>query len=84
MPDPPIETFLTSCSLNGFCQKGFHILMKTCIFDDVFHRKLPALVIFVPVMIRPSGTGMFLSKLGQASEVAEAPEVNEVKKISNG
>jgi hypothetical protein len=64
MPDPPIETFLTSCGLNGLRQKGCHILVKNWIFDDPFHKKLPALVILVPVMIRPSGSGSFFMKLG--------------------
>ena len=63
MPDPPFETFLTSCGLNGLCQKGCHILVKNWIFGDPFHKKLPAMVILVPVMIRPSESGGFLRKL---------------------
>jgi hypothetical protein len=38
--------------------------VKNWIFDDPFHKKLPVLVILVPVMIRPSGSGSFLGKLG--------------------
>jgi hypothetical protein len=64
MPDALFETFLTSQGLNGLRQKGCHILVKNWIFDDPFHKKLPVLVILVPVMIRPSGSGSFLGKLG--------------------
>ena len=64
MPDPSIETFLTSCGLNGLRQKGCHILVKNRIFDDTFHNKLLVLVILVLVMIRTSGSGSFLGKLG--------------------
>jgi hypothetical protein len=64
MPDPPFETFLTSCGLNSLRQKGCHILVKNWIFDDPFHKKLPVMVILVPMMIRPSGSGSFLRKLG--------------------
>ena len=53
MPDPPFEIFLTMRGLNGLRQKGCHILVKNWIFDDPFHKKLPVLVILVPVMIRP-------------------------------
>jgi hypothetical protein len=38
--------------------------VKNWIFDDPFHKKLTVLVILVPVMIRPSGLGSFLGKLG--------------------
>jgi hypothetical protein len=64
MPDPTFETFLTSCGLNGFRQKGCHILEKNIIFDDPFNKKIPVMVVLVPVMIRPSGSGSFLRKLG--------------------
>jgi hypothetical protein len=64
MPEPPFETFLTSHSLNDLRQKGCHIFVKNWIFDDPFHKKLPVLVILVPVMIRPSGSGSYLRKLG--------------------
>jgi hypothetical protein len=64
MLDPPFETLMTSHSLNGLRQKGRHILVKNWIFDDPFHKKLPVLVILVPVMIRPSGSGSFWGKLG--------------------
>ena len=64
MPDPLFQTFLTSRGLNGLRQKGCHILVKNWIFDDPFHKKLPVLVILVPVMIRPSGSESFLWKLG--------------------
>jgi hypothetical protein len=64
MPDQLFETFLTSRDLNSLLQKGCHILVKNWIFDDPFHKKLPVLVILVPVMIKPSGSGSFLEKLG--------------------
>ena len=82
MPDQLFETFLTSRALNSLCQKGCHILVKNWIFDDPFHKKLPVLIILVPVMIKSSGSGSFLGKLGQASEVAEAAEINEAGKVS--
>jgi hypothetical protein len=64
MTDPPFETFLTSCGLKALHQKGCHILVKNWIFDDPFHKKLPVLVILVPMMIKPSGSGSFWRKLG--------------------
>ena len=64
MPDPLFETFLTSCGRNSLRQKGYHILGKNWIFDDPFHKKLPVLVILVPVMIRPSVSGSFLGEIG--------------------
>jgi hypothetical protein len=64
MPDPLFETFLTSPGLNGLCQKGCHILVKNWIFNDPFHKKVPVLVILVPVMIKSSGSESFLEKLG--------------------
>jgi hypothetical protein len=64
MPDPPFETFLTSCGINDLRQKKCHILVKNGIFDDPLHKKLPVMLILVPVMIRPSGSGSFLRKLG--------------------
>jgi hypothetical protein len=64
MPDPPFETFLTLRGLNSLRQKGYQLLVKNCIFDDPFNKKGPVLVILVPVMIRPSGSGGFLRKLG--------------------
>ena len=68
MLDPLFETILTSSGLNSLRQKGCHILVKNWIFDDPFLKKLPVLVILVPVMIRPSGSGSsFLSKLGLQS-----------------
>ena len=86
MPDPPFKTFLTSRSLNSLRQKGCHILVKNWIFDDPFHKKLPILVIMVPVMIRPSGSGFFGGNWAleavEASEVAEAAEVNEAGEVS--
>ena len=51
MLDPLFETILTSQGLNGLCQKGCHILVKNWLFDDPLHKKLPLLVILVPVMI---------------------------------
>jgi hypothetical protein len=38
--------------------------VKTWIFGDPFHKKLPVLVILVPVMIKSSESGSFLEKLG--------------------
>ena len=64
MPDPPFETFLTSCSLSGLHQKGCHLLVKNWIFDNPFHKKLPVLVILVPAMIKTSGFGRLFGKLG--------------------
>ena len=51
--------------------------VKNWIFDDPFHIKGPVLVILVPGMIRPSGSGSV-----EASEVAEAAEVNEAGEVS--
>ena len=64
MPDPLFEIFLTSQGLNGLCLKGCHILVKNWIFDDPFHKKVPVLVNLVPLMIKSSGSGTFLGKLG--------------------
>jgi hypothetical protein len=63
MPDPPFETFLTSRGRNGLHQKGCHILVKNWIFDDPFHKKLPVMVILVPVMTKPLRPGSLLRKL---------------------
>ena len=88
MPHPPFETFLTSCSLTGLCQKGCHILVKNWIFDDPFHKKWPVLVILVPVMIRPLGSEFFWGnwhlEAVEAAEVAEAAEINEAGEVSKG
>ena len=46
MPDPPLETFLTSHDLNGLRQKGCPVLVKNWIFDDSFHKKLPVMFFF--------------------------------------
>jgi hypothetical protein len=79
MPDPLFETFLNSWGLNGLRQKGCHILVKKRIFDDPFHKKLPVLVILVPVMIRLSGSGIFWGNWAlEAVEVSEVPETAEV------
>ena len=64
MPDPSIETFLTSCGLNSLCQIECHILVKNWIFGDPFHKKWPVLVILVPVMIRPSGSEFYFEEIG--------------------
>ena len=87
MPDPPFETFLTSCGLSSLRQKGCHILVKNWIFDDPLHKKLPGLVILVPVMVRPSESGSFFGgnwalEAVEASEVTEAAEVNEAREVS--
>ena len=58
-----LKLFWPHANLNSLHQKGCHILVKNWIFDDPFHKKLPVLVILVPVMIRPSGSGGFLRKL---------------------
>ena len=88
MPDPLFEIFLTSCGLNGLHQKGCHILVKNWIFDDPFHK----LVILVPVMIRPSGSGSLLGKFGfrgylgqwgcRGNEFNETGEVSKTWKIT--
>jgi hypothetical protein len=57
MFDPLFETFLTSRGLKGLRQRGCHKSVKNWIFDDPFHKKLPVLVILVPVMIRQSKSG---------------------------
>ena len=67
-------------------QKGYHLLVKNWIFDDLFHKKLSLLVILVPVIIRPWGLGSFLRNWAleavEASEVAEAAKVNEAGEVS--
>ena len=63
MPGPLFDTILTSQGLNSLSRKGWHILVKNWIFDDPFHKNLLVLVILVPMMIRPSGSGSFLGKL---------------------
>ena len=79
MPDPSFETFLTSCGLNGLCQKRCHVLVINWIFGDPFHKELPVMVILVSVMIR-SGSEFFLGnwhlEAVEAGEVAEAAEFN--------
>ena len=80
MPDPPFETFLTSCVLNGLRQKRYHILVKNWIFDDPVHKKIPVMIILVPVMIRPSGN--WALEAVEASEVAEGAEVKEAGEVS--
>jgi len=39
-------------------------LLKNWIFDDPFHKKLPFLVVLVPLMIRSLGSESFLRSLG--------------------
>ena len=39
-------------------------ISENWIFNDPFHKKLPVLVILVPVMIRPSGSGSFFEDIG--------------------
>ena len=88
MHDPLFGTFLTSRGLSSLRQKRCHISVKNWIFDDPFHKKLPILVILVPVMIRLLGLGSFFF-LGnwaleavEASEGSEAAEVNEAGEVS--
>jgi hypothetical protein len=38
--------------------------VKIWIFDDLFHKRGPVLVILVPGMIQTSGPGSFLAKKG--------------------
>ena len=64
MPDPLFETFLTSHGLNGLRQKGHHILVKFGLLMIYSTKKLPVLVILVPVMIRPSVSGSFGGEIG--------------------
>ena len=61
-------------------------------FDDPFHKELPVMVFLETVMIRPSGSWSFLSKLGfrgcwgqwgcQATDINEAGEVSKAWKIT--
>ena len=60
----PIFKKVASAGLNSLQQKWYQILVKNWIFDDPFHKKLPVMVLLVPVMIRPSVSGSFLRKLG--------------------
>ena len=48
---------------NGFFSSGYLCLINYWIFDDLFHKKQPVLVILVLVMIRLSGSELFLRKL---------------------
>ena len=67
--------------------------MKKWIFDDPFDKKLPVLVILVPVMIRLSRSGSYKKlpdpdrgnwalEVVEAKEVAEAAEVNDAGEVS--
>jgi hypothetical protein len=55
---------ITSAGLNTLRQEEYQISVKNWIVDDPFHKKGPVLVILVPGMIQPSGSGSFLVKLG--------------------
>ena len=87
MHDPLFGTFLTSRGLSSLRQKGCHISVKNWIFDDPFHKKLPILVILVPVMIRLLAFASFFwgnwaLEAVEANEVSEAAEVNEAGEVS--
>jgi hypothetical protein len=55
----PFFKKITSADLNSLRQKDYQISVKIWIFDDPFHKKGPVLVILVPGMIQPSGSGSF-------------------------
>jgi hypothetical protein len=54
--------------------------VKNWIFDDPVHKKIPVMIILVPVMIRPSGN--WALEAVEASEVAEGAEVKEAGEVS--
>ena len=87
MPDPPFETFLTSCGLNGLCQKRCHILVINWIFDDPFPQKITSNGYFGAsddqiIRIRMFFWGNWTLEAVEANELAEAAEVNEVNEVS--
>ena len=55
---------VTSAGLNSLWQKVYRISVKILIFDDLFLKRGPVLVILVPGMIQTLGPGSFLAKKG--------------------
>ena len=49
--------------LNSLQQKVYRISLKICFFDDLFHKEGPVLVILVPGMIQPSGSGSLFEEI---------------------
>ena len=60
----PVFKKVALTGLNSLRQKGYQILVKNWIFDDLPHKKGPLLVILVTRMIQPSGSAIFLMKWG--------------------
>jgi hypothetical protein len=60
----PFFKEITLAGLNCLRQKEYWISVKNWIFDNPFYKKGPVLVIFVPEMIEPSGSGSFLVNEG--------------------
>ena len=56
----PVFKKVTLADLNSLQQKEHQISVKNWIFDDPFHKKGPVLVILVPGMIQPLGSGSSL------------------------
>ena len=59
----PFFKKVAPAGLNSLRQKGHQILVKNWNFDDPFHKKVPILVILVPVMIKSSGSGSFFGEI---------------------
>ena len=57
-------------------------ISENLIFGDPFHKTGPILVILVPRIVRPSGSGNRAVEVGENSEVAEAAEVSKAYKIT--
>ena len=82
LPKPFFKTVVTLAGLNSLQQKGYQISVKNWIFYYPFHKKGPVLVVLVPGMIQPSGSGSVFWWNGafeavKASEVEKADEINE-------
>ena len=58
----PVFKIATSAGLNSLRQKGYQILVKNWVFDDLFNKKRQVLAILVPGMIQPSGSVIVLMK----------------------
>jgi hypothetical protein len=57
--------------------------VKNWIFDDLFHKKGPVLVILVPGVIKPSVLWENRTvEVDEASEISEAAEINEAAVVS--
>ena len=57
-------------------------ISENLIFGDPFHKTGPILVILVPRIVRPSGSGNRAVEVGENSEVAEAAAFNEAAEVS--